>query len=56
MNEPKLGPSNFQKEVKRLKAEGKFPSFERLLKVIAETRAEFAPKILAARAKSKREE
>ena len=53
--EPKLGPSDFQKEVERLKAEGKFPSLERLLDVIAETRREFVPKILAARAKRKRD-
>jgi hypothetical protein len=30
-------------------ADGKFPSLETLLAAIAETRAEFAPKILAAR-------
>jgi hypothetical protein len=35
--------------VERLKAEGKFPSLETLLAAIAEKRAEFAPKILAAR-------
>ncbi len=49
MSEPKLGPSDFQKEVERLKAAGQMPSLERLLEVIAETRAEYREKILAAR-------
>ena len=49
MNEPKMGPTEFAAEVERLKAEGRFPSLETLLATIAETRAEFAPKILAAR-------
>ncbi len=54
MKEPKLGPTQFAAEVERLKAEGKFPSLETLLAAIAETRREFVPKILAARAKRKR--
>ena len=49
MSEPKLGPSDFQKEVERLKVAGQMPSLERLLEVIAETRAEYREKILAAR-------
>ncbi len=49
MSEPKFGPSDFQREVERLKAAGKFPSLEELLAAVAETRAEFVPKILAAR-------
>ena len=49
MSEPKVGPSDFQKEVERLKAAGQMPSLERLLEVIAETRAEYREKILAAR-------
>jgi hypothetical protein len=48
-NEPKMGPTEFAAEVERLKAEGKFPTLETLLAAIAEARAEFAPKILAAR-------
>jgi hypothetical protein len=48
-NEPKMGPTEFAAEVERLKAEGKFPNLETLLAAIAETRAEFAPKIRAAR-------
>ena len=44
-----MGPTQFQAEVERLKAEGKFPTLEQLLAALAETRAEFAPKILAAR-------
>jgi len=54
MNEPKMGPTEFAAEVERLKAEGRFPSLETLLAAIAETRAEFAPKILAARQGKKR--
>ena len=53
MSEPKAGPTEFAAEVERLKAEGKFPSVETLLATIAEVRAEFAPKILAARRGSK---
>ncbi len=49
MSEPKVGPSDFQKEVERLKAAGQMPSLERLLEVIAETRAEYRERILAAR-------
>jgi len=49
MSEPKMGPTEFAAEVERLKVEGRFPSLETLLAAIAETRAEFAPKILAAR-------
>ncbi len=51
MSEPKFGPSDFQREVERLKAEGKFPSLEELLSAVAATRREFVPKILAARKK-----
>ena len=54
MNEPKMGPTEFAAEVERLKAEGRFPSLETLLAAIAETRAEFARKILDAR-RGKRE-
>jgi hypothetical protein len=49
LNEPKIGPTEFAAEVVRLKAEGKFPSLETLLAAIAETRAEYRAKILAAR-------
>ena len=44
-----LGPTQFQAEVQRLKAEGRMPSLVELLDAIVETRAEFAPKIIAAR-------
>ena len=36
MSEPKVGPSDFQKEVERLKAAGQMPSLERLLEVIGD--------------------
>jgi len=49
MSEKKMGPTELAAEVERLKAAGKFPSLERLLDVIAETRAEYREKILAAR-------
>jgi len=49
MSEPKVGPTESAVVVERLKAAGKFPSLETLLAAIAETRTEFAPKILAAR-------
>ncbi len=55
MSEPKkFGPSDFAAEVERLKAAGKLPSLETLLAAIAETRAEYREKILAARRKSQR--
>jgi len=48
---PKLGPSDFQNEVERLKGEGKMPTLEELFEVIGEVRKEYRPKILAARKK-----
>lgn len=45
----KLGPTQFQAEVERLKAEGRMPSLIELLDVIAEVRAEYRGKILMAR-------
>lgn len=49
MSEPKLGPSDFQKEVERLKREGKMPSLEAVLEAVASAGAEYRDKILAAR-------
>jgi hypothetical protein len=43
LKEPKLGPTQFAAEVERLKAEGKMPSLEQLLDVIAETRKILPP-------------
>jgi len=51
MSEPKVGPSDFQKEVERLKVAEKFPSLEELLSAIAQTREIYRPLILAARRK-----
>jgi hypothetical protein len=45
----RLGPTQFAVEVERLKAEGKMPSLEQLLVVIAETRKMSVLQILAAR-------
>ncbi len=50
----KLGPTQFQAEVKRLQAEGRMPSLSELLDVIAEVRAEYRGKILMARTEKKR--
>ena len=49
MREPKMGPTQFKTEVERLKAAGKMPSLEEVLPAVVKVRAEFAPKILAAR-------
>jgi len=54
MSEPKMGPTEFAADVEKLKAEGRLPSLETLLAAIADTRAEFAPKILAARRDKKK--
>jgi hypothetical protein len=51
IRELKIGPTQFQAEVERLKAAGKFPSLDELLAAVASARAEFVPKILAARRK-----
>ena len=49
MAEPKVGPSDFQKEVERLKAAGQMPTLEQVLAAVADVRAEYRPRILAAR-------
>jgi hypothetical protein len=49
MVEKKVGPTDFAAEVERLKAAGKLPTLEELLDAVAETRHEFAPKIVKAR-------
>jgi hypothetical protein len=50
-----LGPTQFTAEVERLKAEGKMPSLERLLAVIAETRRLSVPQLLARTGRKKLE-
>jgi hypothetical protein len=45
----RLGPTQFATEAERLIAEGKMPSLERLLAVIAETRKLSVAQLLAAR-------
>lgn len=52
----RLGPTQFAAKVKRLKAEGKMPSLEQLLAVIAETRRLSVPQLLAARMGRKKSE
>ncbi len=51
INQAKFNPSDFAAEVERLNAEGKLPPLERVLSAVAEIRAEYRPKILAARKK-----
>lgn len=49
MNEKKVGPTEFKAEAERLHAAGKLPKLEDLLDAVAETRKEYAQKILDAR-------
>jgi hypothetical protein len=48
-DEKKLGPSDFKAEVERLHAAGKLPQLHELLGAVADSRKEFAGKILEAR-------
>jgi hypothetical protein len=41
INEHKRSSTQFQQDVKKLKAAGKLPTLEQVLKAVAETRAEF---------------
>ena len=45
----KIKPSDLEAEAQRLIATGQMPSFEELVKAIAETREKYKPLILAAR-------
>jgi hypothetical protein len=45
----KMGPTEMRAEIIRLHREGKMPSLEEVLAAVANVRAEFVPKILAAR-------
>ncbi len=49
MREPKFGPMQFKLEVEKLQREGRMPSLEAVLQAVAEARAEYREKILAAR-------
>jgi len=49
MNEPKMGPTEMRAEIIRLHREGKMPSLEAVLEAVADARAEYREKILAAR-------
>ena len=49
MSEPKRGPTQYKAEIERLQREGKMPTLEAVLAAVAETRAEYREKILAAR-------
>jgi hypothetical protein len=45
----KVGPTNFQAEVERLRAAGKFPALDEVLDAVADARKKFALKILEVR-------
>ena len=47
--EKKMGPTEYQQELGNLVRAGKFPTLEEVLAAVAETRAEYVPKILVAR-------
>ena len=49
MTEKKLGPSDFQAEVERLRAAGKLPSLDEVLDAVADARKRYATKIRNAR-------
>lgn len=49
MSEPKMGPTQFKAEIERLQREGKMPTLEAVLAAVAEVRAEYRERILAAR-------
>lgn len=52
----KIGPSDFKAEAERLHAAGKLPKLEDLLDAVADTRKEYAPKILDARKQKEEDE
>jgi len=45
----KVGPTQFQQEVDRLKAAGKLPALDEVLGAVAETRKKYRPQILDSR-------
>jgi hypothetical protein len=49
----KLGPSQYQAEVERLKAAGKLPALDDVLGAVAEARKKYRPQILEAREEGK---
>jgi hypothetical protein len=49
----KFGPSDFQRQVERLQSEGRMPSLDELLSVVAQIREVYRPLILAARRKAR---
>jgi hypothetical protein len=49
MSEKKVGPTELAAQIERLKAAGKLPTLEQVLKAVADARQKFAPKILKAR-------
>ena len=49
----KIKPSDLRKQAAELIAAGQMPSLDAVLKVVAETREKFVPKILKARKEAK---
>jgi hypothetical protein len=52
MREPKVTFADLQAEAERLIATGEMPSLQQVLEAVAETRREYADKIIAARKES----
>jgi hypothetical protein len=52
MSEKKVGPSDFEAEIERLKAAGKLPTLDEVLDAVADTRQKFESKILKTRQSS----
>jgi hypothetical protein len=49
MDQEKMGPTEFQKELGKLKSGGKMPSLDDVLGAVSETRKAYRPRILKAR-------
>jgi hypothetical protein len=47
--EPKIGPTQFQAEIARLKAAGKLPELDEVLGAVAKSRGKYQSQILEAR-------
>lgn len=45
----KVGPTQFQEEVERLKKAGEFPTLDEVLSAVADARKNYASRIIAAR-------
>jgi hypothetical protein len=55
MQQEKMGPSDFKKQIDQLKAAGKLPSLSELTDAVSEIRKDYRPKILKAREQGEQE-